>query len=48
MNYLINVKAMSLKTTFPKGAEWRKWDLHIHTPYSLVHQNRIADEGLSW
>ena len=28
---------MSLKNTFPKGAEWRKWDLHIHTPYSLVH-----------
>ncbi|WPU99069.1 hypothetical protein SNE26_23945 [Mucilaginibacter sp. cycad4] len=21
---------------FPKGSEWRKWDLHVHTPYSLV------------
>jgi len=21
---------------FPKGSEWRKWDLHIHTPLSIV------------
>ena len=21
-------------TTFPKGSEWRKWDLHVHSPYS--------------
>lgn len=23
---------------FPIGSEWRKWDLHVHTPASLVHQ----------
>lgn len=23
---------------YNKGSEWRKWDLHIHTPYS-IHQN---------
>ena len=23
---------------FPIGSEWRKWDLHIHSPASLVHQ----------
>jgi hypothetical protein len=22
---------------FNKGSEWRKWDLHVHTPASLVH-----------
>ena len=22
-------------TSFPKGSEWRKWDLHVHTPVSL-------------
>src|SRR4051794_30738799 len=22
---------------FPRGSEWRKWDLHVHTPESLVH-----------
>ena len=21
---------------YNKGSEWRKWDLHIHTPYSIV------------
>lgn len=24
-------------TTHPKGSEWRIWDLHVHTPDSLVH-----------
>lgn len=24
---------MSFK--YPKGSEWRKWDLHVHTPYSI-------------
>ena len=23
---------------YNKGSEWRKWDLHIHTPYS-IYQN---------
>ena len=23
-----------MKTRYPKGSEWRKWDLHIHTPAS--------------
>ena len=23
------------QTTYPKGSEWRKWDLHVHTPASL-------------
>jgi ABC-type lipoprotein export system ATPase subunit/uncharacterized small protein (DUF1192 family) len=22
----------------PRGSTWRKWDLHVHTPESLVHQ----------
>lgn len=22
---------------YPRGSEWRKWDLHVHTPASLVH-----------
>jgi len=26
------------KTAFPKGAEWRKWDLHVHTPYSICQK----------
>jgi ABC-type lipoprotein export system ATPase subunit len=22
---------------YPRGSEWRKWDLHVHTPASLTH-----------
>lgn len=22
---------------FSKGAQWSKWDLHIHTPFSIIH-----------
>ncbi|WP_407282724.1 hypothetical protein V7O61_03280 [Methanolobus sp. WCC1] len=22
---------------YPRGSEWRKWDLHVHTPASLFH-----------
>ena len=21
--------------SYPRGSEWRKWDLHIHTPETL-------------
>lgn len=24
---------------FPKGSEWRKWDLHVHTPESVLFHN---------
>lgn len=24
-----------MTTKYPKGAEWRKWDLHVHTPCSI-------------
>lgn len=23
---------------YPKGSEWRKWDLHIHTPKSIIQE----------
>ena len=26
---------MSLR--YPRGSEWRKWDLHVHTPASFEH-----------
>ncbi len=26
-----------LMTTYPRGSEWRMWDLHVHTPESIVH-----------
>lgn len=30
----IRKKAIIMK--YPKGSEWRKWDLHVHTPSSMV------------
>lgn len=32
---------------YPKGSEWRKWDLHIHTPKSIV-QNYGGDTPEIW
>jgi len=39
---------MSLISTFPKGAEWRKWDLHVHTPYSLVQHYNGENSDARW
>jgi len=25
------------KFKYPKGSEWRKWDLQIHTPFSILN-----------
>jgi ABC-type lipoprotein export system ATPase subunit len=27
-------------TPYPKGAEWRKWDLHLHTPSSYDYKDK--------
>jgi predicted metal-dependent phosphoesterase TrpH len=32
---------------FPKGSEWRKWDLHVHTPLSVV-QDYGGDNPTVW
>lgn len=32
---------------YPKGSEWRKWDLHIHTPLS-IEQNYGGDKPDVW
>ena len=31
-----------MTTEYPRGSEWRRWDLHIHTPYSYLH-NEYGD-----
>ncbi|MEJ0080851.1 MAG: hypothetical protein WDM78_07845 [Puia sp.] len=31
-----------------RGAEWTKWDLHVHTPYSLVHHFRNKENEDVW
>jgi ABC-type Mn2+/Zn2+ transport system ATPase subunit len=32
---------------YPKGSEWRKWDLHVHTPKSII-QNYGGDTKTAW
>lgn len=32
----------------PKGSEWKKWDLHVHTPSSLVHNFKPKDDDDIW
>jgi len=29
---------------YPKGSEWRKWDLHLHTPYTNLNHYKASDE----
>jgi len=30
---------------YPKGSEWRKWDLHIHTPFTKLNNQYRVPEG---
>lgn len=32
----------------PKGAEWSKWDLHVHTPSSLVQHFKATEDKDIW
>jgi len=32
---------------YKRGSEWRKWDLHIHSPYTHSTSNRYKTENLS-
>ena len=31
-----------------RGSEWRKWDLHVHTPYSLINHYSGTNEDEKW
>lgn len=35
-------------TNDPAGSTWKKWDLHVHTPSSLVHNYPGANEDEAW
>jgi hypothetical protein len=30
---------------YPKGSEWRRWDLHIHTPFSILNNKFPWKDG---
>ena len=35
---------------YPRGSEWRKWDLHVHTPLSFLNNNfpKNTDGSANW
>lgn len=51
-NQIIRREWLMLNNIYPKGSEWRKWDLHVHTPASfhwnggklLINMNRAEIE----
>lgn len=36
-----------MESSYPKGSEWRKWDLHVHTPFS-IYQQYGANDAATW
>jgi len=35
-------------SNFSKGSEWRKWDLNMHTTYSIVNNYEGKSEEEKW
>ena len=35
---------------YPKGSEWRKWDLHVHSPFSILNNQylKLPDGTPNW
>ena len=36
-----------MSINYDRGSEWRKWDLHVHTPSSIC-QNYGGDTDEAW
>lgn len=43
----IKINNVMKSNKFSRGSEWRKWDLHVHTPKSMV-QNYGGDTPEAW
>lgn len=39
-----------MSNIFPKGSEWRKWDLHVHSPLSILNNQflKLANGEPNW
>lgn len=33
---------------YHRGSEWRKWDLHVHTPFSHASEYKGATDSEKW
>ena len=43
----ISHRSAALTATWPKGSEWRKWDLHLHAPGTKLN-NQFAVDQAGW
>lgn len=41
-------KGAVMKRTWPRGSEWRKWDLHIHAPATKLNDQFKTADGDVW
>lgn len=39
------MRRCGVSSCYPKGSEWRKWDLHFHTPSSYDYKNKSVDNS---
>jgi energy-coupling factor transporter ATP-binding protein EcfA2 len=39
----MEAQARSVDIAYPRGSEWRRWDLHVHTPYSALNNGFGSD-----
>jgi energy-coupling factor transporter ATP-binding protein EcfA2 len=39
----MEAQAKSADIAYPCGSEWRRWDLHVHTPYSVLNNGFGTD-----
>src|SRR5450759_2146100 len=37
-----------MTNTWPRGSEWRKWDLHLHAPGTKLNDQFKVDNGDVW
>jgi ABC-type dipeptide/oligopeptide/nickel transport system ATPase component len=37
-----------MKSTWPRGSEWRKWDLHLHAPGTKLNDQFKVESGDVW
>src|SRR5512133_2639435 len=36
---------LAMTIDFPRGSEWRKWDLHVHTPGTKISDGYAKKDG---
>ncbi len=45
---MYGVRQGTMSSNYPRGSEWRKWDLHVHTPLSIENDYASGTEDETW